>query len=323
MMTTRSLFSLVCLLAMAPMGFAADAPVRLMLKDKSNLDVLITQYGQGSVTYKKSVKDLTRVKLLTSKLDSIYFYEPLVFKQAMELYQGRKYAEAKVKFTECEAAFKSVETAPNNYATLAGFYVLECSRRQFDLKALSDEQKKFSKKALTRETQLQQLEVNAFWEAVRLKEWDRLDRLAQGWHKRKVPGTLRAQISYCHGLALAELAKKDPTKRVPALNAFNMALTADFTASSEIVIKAANHALQLYSEDEEVKLAMKRWGTPKQKKGSVPYQRLREANALAKLYVEGGFDVMKPMDPAHKEFLKYEEPKKETEKEEGQDADQK
>jgi len=310
MMNIRSLISLVCLLAVAPMGQAADARARLMLKDQSQLDVLITAYGKGSVIYKMNPNDLNRTKTSLTKLDSIYFYEPPLFKEAMELYQGRKYAEAKVKFVECEKAFKKVDTAPNNYGTLAGFYVLECSRRQFDLESLSAEQEKFRKKALTRETQLQQLEVNAFWEAVRLKEWDRLDRLAEGWRHRKVAGSLRAQISYCHGLALEQLAKKDPSKEVAALNAFNMALSADFTASTEIVLAAATHALEIYASDEGVKLAMKLWGTKDEKKSSVGYQRLKEANSLAKLYVLAGFDSVKPMTPAYKAFLKYEDPKK-------------
>jgi len=314
-MNIRSFFSITLLLAVAPMASAADAPARLMLKDKSHNDVLIIKYGAASIIYKMSAQDLNQTKIKISELDSVYFYEPPIYADAQNLYKARKYAEAKKKFIECEKAFKSVDRAPNNYGTLAGFYVLECSRRQFDLKALSSEQEKFRQKALTRKTQFLQLEVNAFWEAVRLKEWERLDRLAQSWHKRKVAGSLRTQISYCHGLALAELAKKDPTKRALALNAFNMALTADFTASSEIVIEAASHALQLYADDDLVKLAMKHWGTPKQKKGSVGYQRLKEANALAKLYVVAGFDGMKPMSPEHKAFLKFEEPKEDAEQE--------
>jgi len=309
MMNIRSLFSPVCLLAMTLVAGAADAPARLMFKDKSNLDILVTQYGKGNVTYKTNPKDLNRVKVSLTKLQTVYFYEPPVFKEAMALYEGRKYAEAKKGFQKCAEAFKSVESAPNNYATLAEFYALECSRRMFDLEALSADQKKFRKNALTRETHLQQLEVNAFWDAVRLKEWERVDSLAKEWHKRKVTGSLRVQIAYCHGLALEQLAKKDPTKWIPAVNAFNMALSADFTASSEIVIAAATHALQMYAADEKVKSAIKVWGTKKQKKGSVEYQRLLEAHALTKFYVMGGFDAIKPLAPELKAFLKYEEPK--------------
>jgi hypothetical protein len=313
-MNTRSLFSLTMLLALTPMASADDAPARFLLKDKSNKDVIVLHYGETSLTYKMSVQDLNRAKMSLSEIDAVYFYEPPIYAEARDLYRARKFAEAKKKFQECEKAFKNVDRAPNNYATLAGFYVLECSRRMFDLKALSSEQEKFRKGGLTRETQLQQLEVNAFWEALRLKEWERLDRLAQAWHKRKVPGSQRAQIAYCHGRALEELAKKDPSKRTEALNAYNRALTADFSASIEIAVAATTQALGIYLEDPDVKLAMDLWGTKDEKKGSKGYRRLLEANALAKLYMRGGFDLYKPLKPELKALLKYELPKKEDDK---------
>lgn len=305
-MTTRSLFSLALLIAVAPLVSAVPAPARIMHADASHDDVLILEYRKGFIIYKMNPNDLNRKKLSLTKLDSIYFKTPKIFNDAMSLYQGRKYAEAKELFIKCEQAFKLVDTAPNNYGSLAGFYVMECSRRQFDLSALSEEQMKFRKDGLTRETQIQQLEVNAFWEAVRLKNWDRLDRLAESWSKRKVTGSQRAQISYCHGLALEQLAKKDP-KRVPAaLNAFNRALTADFTASTEIVIAAADHAFRMYSSNTGVKLAMQNWQTEDENKGKIGYQYLLEANTLVKLYQQAGFEAMKPLSPDYKLFLKYE-----------------
>ncbi len=311
-MKTRSLLSMALLMAMIPMAptlFAADARARIMRKDTSHDDVLISQYRNGTLIYKMKENDLHSKKLAVSKLDSIYFYEPRLFSEAMSLYQARDYAEAKKKFLVCNAAFKKVDTAPNNYGTLAGFYVLECSRRQFDLSSLSSEQEKFRKDGLTRETQLQQLEVNAFWEAVRSKSWERLDRLAEGWRKRKVTGTQRAQIAYCHGLALEELAKKNPKRMTEALNAYNRALSADFTASHEIVIAAASNALRMYSSNPKVQLAIKLWGSEDENKGSSGYQLLLEANTLTKLYIEAGWDVSKPLTPEYKAFLKYEKPK--------------
>jgi len=294
------------LLALAPIASAVDAPARIMHKDSSNENVLITEYRKGAITYKMNKNDLNRKRLLVSKLDSIYFYEPPIFKEAMGLYQGRKYAEAKEKFKLCQDAFKSVDTAPNNYGALAGFYVLECSRRQFDLTALSEEQMKLRKDGLMRESQLQQLEVNAFWEAVRLKEWERLDRLAESWRKRKVTGSQRAQISYCHGLALEQLAKKDAKHTSRALNAYNRALSADFTASTEIVVASANNALRIYSSNDGVKLAIDLWETEDENKGTAGYQYLLEANKLVKLYKLAGFEAFKSLQPEYLEFLKYE-----------------
>ena len=307
-MKTRSLFSMALLIAMTPMLSAADAPARLMRKDASHDDVLILSYGKGTVTYKMKKNDLNIAKVAMSDLDSIYFYQPPIFAEAMALYQGRNYVEAKKQFIKCEKAFKTVDTAPNNYGTLAGFYVLECSRREFDLTALGGEQEKFRKDGLTRETQLQQLEVNAFWEAVRSKSWERLDRLAQGWQKRKVTGAQRAQIAYCHGMALEQLAKKNPKRMTDALNAYNRALSADFTASHEIVVAAANSALRIYSSNPKVQLAMKLWGTEDESKGSSGYQLLLEANTLTKLYLQAGWDVDKPLTAEYKAFLNYEKP---------------
>ena len=299
------------LLAVAPTASAADAAARIMHKDTSNDDVLILEYRKGNIIYKMTKNDLNRKQLAVSELDSIFFYEPVIFAEAMHLYQGRKYAEAKPKFEACQKAFKLVDTAPNNYGALAGFYVLECSRRQFDLSALSDEQTKFRKDGLMRETHLQQLEVNAFWEAVRLKNWERLDRLAEAWRKRKVTGHQRAQIAYCHGLALEQLAKKDPKLTSKALNAYSRALSADFTSSMEIVVKAASNALRMYEADPGLQLAMDLWGTEDENKATTGYQYLLEANALVKLYQKAGFESVKPLSEEYKAFLKYEAPEAE------------
>lgn len=296
----------VLLMAVSPFAAADEAPARLMYPDNSNEDVIISEYRKGYVTYRMHKNDLNRKRVSKNKFESIYFYKPPLFNEAMELYQSRKYEEAKAKFAECETAYKKVDEAPNNYASLAGFYKLECCRRLFQLDELSSGQEKFRSGGLTREFQLQQLEVNAFWEAVRLKSWDRLDRLAQSWRKRKVTGPQRAQISYCHGLALEQLAKKDPKRLTDALNAYNMALSADFSASHEIVIAAASNALGMYWNDPKVQLAIKLWGTEDENKGSAGYQRLLEANTLMKLYQQAGWDALKKPSPDYLQFLKYE-----------------
>ncbi|MFK7912035.1 MAG: hypothetical protein AB8F34_15755 [Akkermansiaceae bacterium] len=281
------------------------AKARIYLSDQSQETIIALAYKNGLLTYKLTAQDLNRVQIRAPRLESIYFMEPKVFTEAMSLYNGRKYAEAKEKFAECEKLFKPLDTAPNNYAKLAGFYKMECSRRMFDLDALSEEMEKFLKTGLTRETQLQQLEVNTFWEAVRLKDWDRLDRLAQAWRKRKVTGDQRAQISYCHGLALENLSGKDPNMLPKALNAYNMTLSADFTSSIELVVAAAGNALGLYNKDPEVQQAIRFWKTEEENPNSTGYLRLMEANALVSLYKQAGFDQVKPLDESQTKFLKY------------------
>jgi hypothetical protein len=150
------------------------------------------------------------------------------------------------------------------------------------------------------------LEVNIFWEAVRLKDWDRLDRLAEAWRKRKVTGGQRAQIAYCHGLALEKLSEKDPTKLPKALNAYNTALSADFTSSMELVVESASNALGLYFKDPEVQQAIRFWKTEDENPNSTGYLRLMEAHALVKLYKQAGFEQVKPLMENHTKFLKYE-----------------
>ncbi len=302
------LCSAFLLMTAGSMVSAVEAPARLLYKDGSHDDVYVISYKAGFVTYRVNLRALNNVRVGPTKLDAVYFYEPSVFSEAMDLYRGRKYAEAKEKFAQCELDYKPVDTAPDNYGTLSGFYKLECNRRMMDLDALSRELEKFSKKGLTRETHIQQLEVYAFWEAVRLKDWERLDRLAQAWHKRKVSGSQRAQIAYCHGLALENLAKKDPRRMTDALNAYNRVLTADFTASSELVTTSFHNALRIYNSDPEVSLAINLWGSEHENKNSGGYQRLIEANTLVKLYKQAGFHKIKSLDPDYLKFLKYNAP---------------
>lgn len=284
---------------------AEPAGARLMYNDGSHDDVLVLSYTNGQATYKINARALNIVRVGRPKLEAIYFYLPKIFSEAMSLYRGRNYAEAKTKFAACEIAFKAIDTAPNNYGSLAGYYKMECSRRMGDLDALSSELQKFRNKGLTRETHLQQIEVNIFWEAVRLKDWERLDRLSKAWRKRKVSGSQRAQIAYCHGLALENLAKKDPKRLTEALNAYNRALSADFTASIEIVTDAASNALRIYASDAEIKLAIRLWKTEDENPNSGGHQRLLEANTLVKLYKQAGFDKVTPLKPAYAKFLKY------------------
>ena len=298
----------VLLMIAGPVESADEVPARLLLKDGSHDDVHVSSYKEGVVTYRINQRAINSVRIGPDKLTAVYFYEPKVFSEAMNLYRGRKYSEAKEKFAECETVYKPVDTAPDNYGTLAGFYKLECNRRMMDLDALSRELEKFSKKGLTRETQIQQLEVNAFWEAVRLKDWERLDRLAQAWRKRKVSGSQRAQISYCYGLALENLAKKNPERMNDALNAYSWVLSADFTASSELVTATFHNVLRIHNGDPRVVLAIKLWGSEDENSNSAGYHHLIEANTLVKLYKQAGFDKVKPLDPAYMKFLKYNAP---------------
>ncbi len=307
-MKTRFLITSLIFMMFSQLALAADAKARLYFKDGSHDEVIIFSYKRGYVTYKLDAKALKGIRKGPDDIASVYFYKVPIFESAMALYKGRKYAEAKVKFLECENTFKRLVEMPNNYSTLAGFYALECSRRLFDLEALSSGMEKFRKDGLTRQGHLQQLEVNVFWEAFRLKDWDRLNLLATEWRERKVTNSQRAQIAYCHGMAYEQLAKKDPKLLSKALNAYNTVLSADFAASVELVVAAATNALQIYAEDSEVELAMKLWETEDENKQSPGYQRLLEASALAKFYDKSGFTKVKALSDDFQVFMKYSDP---------------
>jgi hypothetical protein len=291
---------------------------RLLYSDGRHVDCYVISYRAGVATYRTNMKSLNILQAKKPALEAIYFYEPQIFTDAMNLYRAKNYGEAKVKFAECEVSFKSVDSLPDNYATLGGFYKMECSRRSGDLDALSAELEKYRKDGLTRDNHYLQLEVYTFWEAVRLKDWARIDRLATGdsWQGRKVPSELRVQLEYCHALALDELAKEGPkedsSRWGPVINAYNRVLSADATASIDLVLKAANNLMRIYAEDEGVQLAIKNWKTEYEKVSSVGYQKLMEANTLAQFYKQVGFHEIQPLITDYEKFLNYGQVKVET-----------
>ncbi len=292
---------------------------RLLYSNGSHDDVYLISYKAGVVTYRTSMRSLNILQAKKPALEAIYFYEPQIFTEAINLYRAKNYSEAKVKFAECEVSFKPFNSLPDNYATLAGFYTMECSRRSGDLEALSAELEKYRKDGLTRENHHLQLEVYTFWEAVRLKDWARIDRLAMGdsWQGRKVPSELRVQIEYCHALALDELAKEglkegskedsneDSFRWGRAISAYNRVLSSDATASIDLVLMAANNLMRIYAEDKGVQAAMKNWKDGENTTFSAGDQKLMEASTLAQYYKQVGFHEIQPLSADYEEFLKY------------------
>src|SRR5690606_33937986 len=114
----------------------------------------------------------------------------------------------------------------------------------------------FDASALTRENDRRQVELYAMWEAAQAKSWDRLERICRERIEQRLPGYQRAQVGYCLGLALE--AKGEI---IPAIQAYNIAMTADSGASAALARSAAVGALRLYKKDPEVETAMKLWGT--------------------------------------------------------------
>ena len=205
--------------------------------------------------------------------------EPQDFSLAMDLFQARKYAEARTKFAEVRENSKESGAQPDSPFSLAGFYEIECFRKLGDLEELAHALEKFPKSSVTREWQLRQLELDGIWDAVRLKDWVRVETLVKEQPTLRLAASQRAQIAYCQGLAQESLNRPEE-----ALFAYNTAMTADGGASEEIVRLATLHILGIHLADPEVRDAIKLWGTPAEDKASKGFLHLKEAAAVANLF---------------------------------------
>jgi hypothetical protein len=261
--------------------------------------VWITAASATAIRYKETVQAVDTKDAKIADIQSIYILEPPALTEAVELFQARKYGEAKDKLAAVQASFKGLEELPDNPSTTAAFLILECLRKSADLEGLAKALESFDKSGLTREHQLRQLELYAMWDAVRAKDWPRLENIAKERIKERLPGYQRAQVGYCLALAL-----DSQDKIIPAINAYNVAMTADTGASEDITRSAALNALRLYQKDPGVQTAIKLWGTKDENPNTTGHQMLVEAGALADLYemtLGGG----SPLPAEVKDLLKY------------------
>lgn len=189
------------------------------------------------------------------------------FTAAMDLYQGRKYREAKLAFLEIHGDPEAENTI------FAKFYAAECLRKLGDLAGLAKAVESLEKKPFLGAARLRQLEIDALWEAARTKAWAVLEPLASDWLEHELPSDQRAQVALCHGLALENLGR-----RMEALDAYHLAMTADAGASEEIAREAALNILRIYHSDPEVQAAMT------EAAGSPGFTRFKEAAAVASLF---------------------------------------
>ena len=213
------------------------------------------------------------------------------FRNAMNLYQGRKYQEAKAAFVQIKIRRKS--------PSFAAFYELECLRKLGDLEGLARASATFVKDSSLGGNRLRQLEINALWEQVRTKNWARLEQLAGSRGGEYLPGDQRAQVAFCLGLALENL-----NRPMEALNAYNTAMVADIGASEEVARPAALNVLRIYLADHEVQAAIANFGAPSGNQESAGNSRLREAAAVAALF-ELTLGAGTPLPAEFKGFLKY------------------
>lgn len=256
-----------------------QAPALLIYEDGSSDNAYIVAATRSEIRYRPTPQAIDTTDMKLSEVQTVYLLEPKMYREAMELYQSRKYAEAKDLFVKVKEMFKPTAALDNNYSTLAGFYELECMRRLGDLEGLAKGVEVFRKDGLMREHHLKQLEIYMFWDALRTKSWQRLVSLGEARLQEKLPAYQRAQVAFC--VANAYEALKQSSK---ALNAYNTAMVADLGATEEIAEQSAIAIMRIHLENPEVQLAIKLWGTPDENKNSSGFLHLQEAASVAALY---------------------------------------
>ena len=264
--------------------------------------VWIADAKKTQMTLYETERGVDSVTMRISKPAAIWLIEPPAYTEAIELYQGRKYEEARSKFAQVRETYKRLQEIPNNHSSLAAFYEMECLRKLGKLEEIKKVQDDFlpvDRESLTRPHHVRQIELYALWDAVRTKDWARLELLCKGKLKERMPGYQRAQVGYCLGLALE--GQKRP---IEAINAYNIGMTADTGASEVLTEGSAINALRLYTEDESVKQAISLFGTPDEDDQSSGHLRLLEAASLASLY-ELTLGNGKALPADYKELLKY------------------
>lgn len=301
--TFAALFSALTLAVSAQQG-PFQTPALLIDKEGGFSRVWLVAATKASIRYREAEAAVNTKDAKISGFSSIYVYQPREYSVAVDLFQARKYEEAKAKFIEVKERFKPIQTLENSPAVLAAFQEMECLRKLGDLEGLAAALQTFVKDPLTREVQLRQLELYILWDAVRTKSWERLEILAKERANTRLPGDQRAQVAYCHGLALEGQDRSEE-----ALLAYETAMTADGGASEVIARQAALRVLAIHHADPAVQGAIKVWGTKDENKNSKAYADLTEAAGLAELF-EMSLGAGTPLPPEYKEFLKY-KPKKE------------
>lgn len=282
-------------IAMAAPDGTFETPALLVGKDGRSRGIRLMETTKDTFLYREAEAPVTG---RFPDDGTIFLHEPQQYSAAMDLFQGRKYAEAKAKFIAIKERFKPIQTLENSPVALAAFYEMECLRKLGDLEGLVVALQNFPKGTLNRETQLRQLELYVLWDAVRTKSWERLDALAKERVNTRLPGDQRAQVAYCHGLALEGLNRPEE-----ALPAYQTAIIGDSGGSEEIARQAALRILAIHKANPEVQDAIKLQSAGSGKENRKGQAGLMEAAAIAGLF-ELSLGAGTPLPAEFKPFLK-------------------
>jgi hypothetical protein len=282
-------------------AYQAPAQVAAMLVTEDGTQpAWIMEASKNAIRYRESEVAVDTQVAQRADIKHIYLYEPRDLAAAMDLYQARKYEEAKAAFIAVKERYQPLATLENSPSTLAAFYEMECLRKLGDLDGLEKALQKFDKRQLTNENHQRQVDLYVMWRVLHSKNWQSVDNLAKERAKTRLPGDQRAQVSYCHGRALEQLERP-----AEAILAYQTALVADSGASEEITRQAALRILAVLSKDEDVQRAIRDWGKPTENKNSPGYNKLLQASAMALLYETLSLGGGSPLPDEFKELKKY------------------
>ena len=254
----------------------------------------------GNIFYKDNPRSTVTKQSAIDGFSGIWLFEPKDFTDAKNLFESRKYQEAKDAFIALQERYKNFKFLDDNYVDLSKFYEMECYRKLKDYETLSAKLELYLPDKLTRPGQLQQTKLYKMYDAVHKKDWSRLDNMCKDYAQDILTLGQRAQVAFCQGLAYEGLGRDND-----ALNAYATAMTADFTRSEVIVRDAALNSLRIFEADEEVKIAMDLWKTPDEDKNSKGYRKLEEANGLARLYDKAGLGSGVELPAKYQKFQEY------------------
>ncbi|MCU0752179.1 MAG: hypothetical protein MUF86_00475 [Akkermansiaceae bacterium] len=239
----------------------------------------IVEASKTAIRYRETEVAVDTQIANRADIKNIYLYEPRDLAAAMELYEARKYEEARAAFAAVRERYQPLAALDDSPGVIAAFYEMESLRKLGDLEGLEKALQKFDKRQLTNDHQQRQVDLYVLWRVVQSKNWQSVENIAKERARTRLPGDQRAQIAYCHGLALEALDRP-----AEAINAFQTALVADAGASEEITREAALRVLTLLNEDPDVQRAIRDWGSKDENKNAPGRAKLLDASALAVLF---------------------------------------
>lgn len=291
--------SIILLAALTTLGFSQELSKAVInKKDGNSKQILLKRANKTALYYVDNVRDTTETAFPLTDIESIFFYRPSSFNKAIDLYNQDDFDLAKVEFTKCKEEFSSLKNIDGNYSKLSSYYEMECARRKGDLETLNTLLDAFRPDAIVNENALTQLSIYPFWEAVRNESWDRLILIADQWNKKKIPGSQRAQVAYCHALALEGKGDTDN-----ALLKFNEAIALSELKEVEVIENACDKIISLILADEANKERFDLIGEKDAETKSRAYYQLREASSVAKLW-DGMTAQTRPLNPKYASLLK-------------------